>query len=113
MDNPERATRFYSDIFGWKIERWGDQPYWMVKTGEAGPGIDGGMNLRSEAPDGKTTVNTIDVPSIEEYAKKVEAAGGKIAVPKMPIGTMGWLAYCEDTEGNAFGLWETIPQQTN
>jgi predicted enzyme related to lactoylglutathione lyase len=28
----------------------------------------------------------------------------------MPIGTMGWLAYCEDTEGNPFGLWETVPQ---
>jgi len=37
---------------------------------------------------------------------KAVAAGGSIAVPKMPIPTMGWLAYCKDTEGNLFGMMQ-------
>ena len=32
------------------------------------------------------------------------AAGGTVAVPKMAIKGVGWLAYCKDPEGNIFGL---------
>jgi predicted enzyme related to lactoylglutathione lyase len=49
----------------------------------------------------------IDVPSIEEALRKVEAAGGKAAGDKMPVGDMGFAAYFTDTEGNLVGLWET------
>ena len=27
-----------------------------------------------------------------------------IALPKMAVPTVGWLAYCKDTEGNIFGM---------
>ena len=32
--------------------------------------------------------------------------GGKVAVPRMPIPGMGWLAYCIDTEGHVFGMMQ-------
>lgn len=103
---PERAAKFYREVFGWKIEKWegGDQPYWLVTTGpDSEMGINGGI-LRHQ--DGAArTVNTIAVGSIEEAAEKVAAAGGKVVVPKMPIPGMGWLAYCMDTEGLLFGLF--------
>jgi uncharacterized protein len=35
---------------------------------------------------------------------RVEAAGGKIMRPKMPIGEFGFIAIIEDTEGNFIGL---------
>ena len=41
---------------------------------------------------------------------KAVAAGGTVAVPKMPIPTMGWLAYCKDTEGNLFGMMQMDPK---
>ena len=41
---------------------------------------------------------------------KAEASGGSIAVPKMPIPGMGWLAYCKDTEGNIFGMMQEDPE---
>lgn len=25
VDNPERAAKFYSKVFGWKFEKWKDQ----------------------------------------------------------------------------------------
>jgi predicted enzyme related to lactoylglutathione lyase len=35
---------------------------------------------------------------------KVEAAGGKILLPKTPIGPNGFMAYFTDTEGNKVGF---------
>jgi predicted enzyme related to lactoylglutathione lyase len=35
---------------------------------------------------------------------KVEAAGGKILLPKTGIGPNGFMAYFSDTEGNKVGL---------
>jgi len=32
--------------------------------------------------------------------------GGKVAVAKMPIPGVGYLAYCTDTEGNVFGVMQ-------
>ena len=44
-------------------------------------------------------------PSIDEWIERVEAAGGRILVPKTPIGgDQGVFAYFEDSEGNRVGL---------
>ncbi len=103
IDAP-RAVAFYETVFGWKSQRWdGPEEYYLMITGEAPePGINGGI-LRSR--DGQPrTVNSIAVESVDDYARKVEAHGGKVVVPKMAIPGVGWLAYCTDTEGNIFGL---------
>ncbi len=49
---------------------------------------------------------TVDVSSVDETVKKATSLGGSVAVPKMPIPGVGWLAYCKDTEGNIFGMQE-------
>jgi uncharacterized protein len=104
-ESPERAIGFYEGVFGWTFSRWeGPQPYWLVATGE-GPGIDGGLIQRPTGP-GAGTVNTIDVPSVDEFTAKIEAAGGAVVVPKMPIPGVGWLVYARDTEGNVFGIMQ-------
>jgi len=103
VDNPERAIKFYSSAFGWKIDKWGgSMDYWLVTAGAEGePGINGAIMPRQ----GKlATVNTISVGSVEDAIKAIEKAGGKITQPKMPIPGIGYFAYCLDTEGNAFGI---------
>ncbi len=101
-DNPQRAGEFYQGVFGWKINKWeGPQPYWLCETG-TGDGINGGIMNRS--PQFKTVTNTIDVPSLDDYTKKVTKAGGKVVAPKMTIPGVGYLAYCTDTEGNIFSI---------
>jgi predicted enzyme related to lactoylglutathione lyase len=111
-DNPERAIDFYTKVFGWNITRWTGAEYWLVKTGpEEERGIDGGL-LRRHGPgpaDGQAVnsyVCTIVVPNLDEYQAKVTANKGTIALPKMPVPTVGWLAYFKDTEGNIFGLMQ-------
>ncbi len=113
--NPERAAKFYKEVFNWEIKKWGDMPYWMVMTGEdkdaKWPGINGGMIIRKgEAPKDNQPVNayvcTVDVDNIDNYIKKVIKEGGKIAVPKSNVQGVGWLVYCKDTEGNIFGMMQ-------
>ena len=53
---------------------------------------------------------TIQIPAIDEYINKVVTAGGTIALPKMPIPGIGWLAYFKDTEGNIVGVMQPDPQ---
>lgn len=105
-EKPERAIKFYEKVFGWKIEKWkGPIEYWLITTGkEDEPGIDGGLSKRTEGE--PPTVNTIDVPSVDEYVKKVEGNGGSIVRPKIAIPGVGWMAYFKDTEGNLFGMME-------
>jgi predicted enzyme related to lactoylglutathione lyase len=51
-------------------------------------------------------VCTVDVSELDAMVEKAVAAGAKIALPKMAIPTVGWLAYCKDTEGNIFGMMQ-------
>lgn len=103
---PERAVKFYGKVFGWKFDKWnGPMEYWMVNTGADGkPGINGGM-LRKPGPVAVTT-NTIDVESVDKAIDDIVKAGGKLAMPKSPIPGVGYFAYCEDTEGNVFGVMQ-------
>jgi len=36
----------------------------------------------------------------------VTKAGGKLVMPKTPIPGVGYFAYCEDPEGNLFGVMQ-------
>ncbi len=106
-EKPERTIRFYEKVFGWKIEKWkGPMEYWLIMTGkEKEPGIDGGMSKRTETE--PSTVNTIGVPSVDEYIRKVEKNGGSIVRSKMAVPGVGWMAYFKDPEGNFWGIMET------
>lgn len=110
-DKPERALDFYKAVFGWEFTKWeGPQPYWLIKTGpDDQPGINGGMLPRKCAIDGQAVIAyvcTVDTRSVDDSVAKVQRSGGTIALPKMPIPGIGWLAYCKDTEGNIFGLMQ-------
>lgn len=104
-EEPDRAAKFYQEVFGWNFHKWeGPMDYWLLSTGPDGqPGINGGMTKRQNEAG---TVNTIDVPSVDEYTAKITAGGGTIILPKMAIPGVGYLAYCKDTEGNTFGIMQ-------
>ncbi len=105
--DPERAVKFYEGVFGWKTQRWsGPQTYWLITTGPADqPGINGGIMQKAEGFRG--TVNTIGVPSVDDFVEKVTRASGKVMRPKMAIPGIGYQAYCQDTEGNLFGVHQS------
>lgn len=113
-DDTERAATFYRAIFDWKIDKWPglEYEYWMVMTAEKDskePGIHGGLLKRpAQAPShgcgANSFVCTAQVENYDEMAKKIEAAGGKVAMPKFALAGMAWQGYFLDTEGNTFGI---------
>jgi predicted enzyme related to lactoylglutathione lyase len=110
-ENPERAVAFYQNALGWQFTKWdGPHEYWVIVTGPEGqPGINGGMVRRRGPIDGSAVIAyvcTIDVPSLDDYAKRVIGGGGQEVLPKMAIPGIGWLAYYKDTEGNIFGMMQ-------
>jgi hypothetical protein len=107
-DDPERAVKFYEKVFNWSISKWGGPvDYWLASTGpDDVPGINGAITPRM---DSGVTTNTIDVPSVDEFTTKILEAGGSVVMPKRPVPGIGYLAYCEDTEGNVFGIMEMDP----
>jgi hypothetical protein len=113
-EDPERAIRFYSAVLGWSFTHWGGpQDYWLITTGPADqPGINGGMVRRMGVIDGQAVIAfvcTVDVDSVDETVAKALENGGTVALPKMAVPGVGWLAYVKDTEGNIFGMMQNDP----
>lgn len=116
--DPERAAKFYNELFGWDIQEWKipgvemarENRYWMVTIGARDePGINGGILFRrGPAPvDGQgmnAYVCTIGVESLDEHVARAQALGATLTMPRMPIKGVGWLAYCKDIDGNYFGM---------
>ncbi|MFH1569411.1 MAG: VOC family protein [Gemmatimonadota bacterium] len=105
-DDPERAAAFYGSVFGWEVRKWeGDSDYWLVLTGEdEEPGINGGLVHRQDSLAG--SANIIDVPSLDGALMRIQDAGGTVVFSRRTIPGVGHLAWCRDTEGNAFGIME-------
>ncbi len=108
-DKKDRAFRFYSEIFGWKLMDIPEIEYTMVYAAEMDENhmvtekgaINGGMFQRDD--EAKNSILVIGVQSIDETIKKVIAAGGRVITPKQPIPN-GSYARVADCEGNIIGL---------
>ena len=112
--DPERAVNFYQTLFGWTFQKWeGPMDYWLIVTGpDDQRGINGGLVRRQGEIDGQAVIAYVCTVDVEDVDASVQAAtdnGGQIALPKMPIPGVGWLAYCKDTEGNIFGMMQNDP----
>lgn len=118
-DEPERASAFYREVFGWEISKWegGQMEYWMVMTApkdSAEPGISGGI-MRRPVPlsagmcGSNAFVCTMAVENYDAFAERIVAHGGSVAMPKFALVGMAWQGYFLDTEGNTFGLHQADP----
>lgn len=113
-ENPERAAEFYKAVFGWDIQKWegGQMEYWMIMTAPKNStemGINGGLLRRpAKTPPQECGTNayvcTMQVDNFDEITKKIETAGGVVAMPKFALVGMAWQGYFIDTEGNTFGI---------
>ena len=110
-ENPERAATFYTALFGWQIKKWeGPMEYWIIVTGnDPEPGINGGLVRRKGAgPAEGQPVNafvcTVGGADLDATLQKLPAAGGTVALAKMPIPGVGQLAYIKDPDGNLLGI---------
>ena len=106
----ERATRFYETIFNVKLNPL-DLPNIKMRMfplddmmGVGGAIVDSGGFHKPSATDGPL-IYLNGNPDVQNVLNRVEAAGGKILVPKTEISPeYGYMAVIIDTEGNRIGL---------
>ncbi len=110
---PQTLVDFYSALFGWTFQKFpGPMDYWMIVTGPDGtPGINGGLVQRrgAAAPHGSAVhayVCTVGVEAVDASVAKSLTLGATVAVPKMAIAGVGWLAYIIDPDGNILGMMQ-------
>jgi predicted enzyme related to lactoylglutathione lyase len=110
-----RATTFYETIFGIKLNPL-DLPDIKMRMfpiddmmGVGGALVDSGGFHKPSVTDGPL-IYLNGNPDVQNILDKVEAAGGKIMMPKTEISPeYGNMAVIIDTEGNRIGL-HSIPQ---
>lgn len=92
-------TRFYSELFGWKLVPIEGQPYHM--TAPDWKGLPGGVGA---GPGPGWTTFYVKVDDVEAAVGRAVAGGGKVLLPKMVLGDGTTIAVIADPEGHPVGL---------
>lgn len=114
--NPAALIDFYSQLLGWTFTKWDFAEYWLVTTGPPDqPGINGGLLPRPNCSGQDSQwvnayICTAQVDVLDETLAKALSMGAVLALPKMAIPSVGWLAYIKDPDGNILGLTQPDPQ---
>jgi len=111
-DDLARASKFYSEIFGWKFAKDETiaEPYWRIE----GAGPFGGL-LKRPAPASAEMSGTnayccsIEVADFDTTQETILKNGGIVALPKFAVPGKCWQGYFLDTEKNVFGIFQVDP----
>jgi uncharacterized protein len=103
----DRAKQFYEAIYGAEIQEMPhpDMRYGMLPC-DMGSGVGGGL-VQGEGFEPSQTGSLLYLNGGDDLnvpLSKIEAAGGKVVLPKTAIGENGFMAHFIDTEGNKVAL---------
>jgi len=117
---PQTLIDFYGGLFGWTFQSYGggDQPYWVIDTGEGaignstgqpGLGINGGLTQRGgprpEVGAPVTGCNiVVGVEDVDGLMRRGIELGAIEALPATDYPGIGRGGYLIDPDGNVFGL---------
>jgi uncharacterized protein len=104
--DPKAAAKFYSAVFGWKVEVSPDPQYGGYATAKAGGKDVAGITPKQMEQQPSAWTVYIGTANAAETAKKAEAAGAKIIAPVMEVGDQGHMAIIQDPSGAYLGLWQ-------
>lgn len=96
----EAATRFYTDLFGWSVEKMpmDDMTYTVVKSGEES--IGGIMPLAPEPPGVPPHWGIyVTVDDVDAVARKAQELGAKILCPLTDVPRVGRFCTFQDPQG--------------
>lgn len=106
------TSKFYADLFDWKIEVDPSFDYHMF---QANPGPGGGFVKVGEAMGdykiGEVLIY-VSTDDIDASLARAEALGGKTLAPKTEIPHTGWFAFFADPAGNRIGLFKSMGQES-
>ena len=105
-NDPPTTTRFFREVFGWKIREMPEMDYTLWNAA-SGPG--GGF-MKPQEGMSPGTLNHILSKEIESDARKIQAAGGAILMPKTEIPKVGWFAVFREPGGAVLALYQDLPK---
>ncbi len=101
--DPEKAKKFYGELFDWAYEGYPEMNYTIIKVGE---GTGGGI-MKSPMPDATPQwVPYVLVNDIKASTEKAKSLGATVLVEVTEIPAMGWFSTLLDPTGAAFALWK-------
>jgi predicted enzyme related to lactoylglutathione lyase len=95
--------KFYSDLFGWKVDASNPMNYGMVEGKDGG--IGGGI-AASQDQSSQVTVY-VDVDDVQAALDKATSLGGQIVMPPMDVPNGPKIAQFKDPQGNVIGVMKT------
>ncbi len=113
VEDLDRAEKFYEAVLNVKMQKLptpdGDHLMSAFPMEDGAEGASGALVMQAQMKPGVggTMVYFGCEDCINEQTRAVEA-GGKLVQAKMPIGEYGFIAICQDTEGNHFGLHSRV-----
>lgn len=117
-DDRERIVEFYKSVFGWELQKLGeDMGNYVVATtaktdakpGEPAGAINGGFFPRRGDWPAQYPSVVIAVEKIESAMDKVVAAGGEVLGEPMDIPGIGRYVSFYDTEKNRVSMLQPLP----
>jgi len=103
-DDIKRAQNFYSNVFDWGFNSYGQDDFIQIKSDKSEQGdLIGAIQSRKYSPVPEKIIGlecSIAVENIDDIIAKVKRNGGQILMSKTVIPSVGWVAKFLDTEGN-------------
>lgn len=97
------ASKFYADLFGWKIDANNPMSYGFVDTDSGNQGIGGGVTKPPDDSGPYVTVY-VNVEDPKATLDQAEKLGAKTVVPPMQVPGGPEIAMFSDPDGNVIGL---------
>ena len=102
--DPEAVARFYSSVFGWKVDKSNSLGYREIKSAN-GRGINGGV--WPSPPEGHNLVQLfVEVDDVDATITKASANGAQVIVPKSVLPDGDTMAILLDPAGLSFGVMQ-------
>jgi predicted enzyme related to lactoylglutathione lyase len=102
-NDPDKAKKFFTALFDWKLEEYADMGYTIISVGE---GTGGGM-MKNPVPNAPSHwLPYVLVEDLAVSTKKAVALGATIAKDVTEIPDMGSFSIILDPTGAALGLWQ-------
>lgn len=108
-NDPEQMAEFYTQVFGWQIEKMEGIGYWRIITESSeNNSINGGLTYRT-IPNLNGFLLYVNVNSMDDTVEKILKMGGSVVRRKTAVPRAGWVTIVADPEQNIFGVWQADP----
>jgi predicted enzyme related to lactoylglutathione lyase len=107
-NDPEKAVKFYTTLFGWEVTRMdmgGGMTYWMARK----DGVDtaGVMQSPPNAPHPPMWLSYVAVKDVDAKAKQAQELGGRVFAGPQDIPNVGRFAVLGDPTGATIALFRS------